>query len=128
MPRILVIEDEVDVTKVLEKRLKDAGYEPVIANDSSTGVDLAHSARPDAIILDLMLPAGGGMAILRGLKLAPETRDIPVVVLTGVRNEQVRQNVIKEGAAAYVQKPYEPAELAAVLRNVLGKDGGSRRK
>lgn len=125
MARILVIEDEVDVTKVLEKRLRDGGHEPLIANESSKGVEMAHSVKPDAIILDLMLPAGGGLSILRGLKLSPDTRDIPVIILTGVRNEQVKANVIKEGAEAYVQKPYEPAELMIVIKNALKKGNGN---
>jgi DNA-binding response OmpR family regulator len=124
MARVLIIEDEVDVTKVLEKRLKDAGHEGLVANESSKGVELAHSAKPDAIILDLMLPAGGGLSILRGLKLSSETRDIPVIVLTGVRNEQVRHNVMREGAVAFFQKPYEPSELMAAINKALGKKGG----
>lgn len=120
MANILVIEDNVDVTMVLEKRLTDFGFDVLISNDANEGLKLARSAKPDLILLDLKLPDGGGLSILKNLKTSDSTREIPIVVLTGVRGSEIKESALKEGAAAYVEKPYEPQALLAVIKNALG--------
>lgn len=121
MAKILVIEDEIDVTKVLRKRLTDAGYETLAAHDAYEGIKHAHRDKPDLILLDLKLPAGGGLSILRNLKMSSETRDIPVIVITGVKREEVKDYAMREGAAGYIEKPYEPQELLEAIRKTLVK-------
>lgn len=116
---ILVIEDDVDVTEVIKRRLKDAGYMTFIANDPYNGLKLAREEKPDLILLDLKLPAGGGLSILRNLKTATETQDIPIVILTGSRSDEVRENALRDGAAAYLEKPYDLHELLATIKDAL---------
>jgi two-component system cell cycle response regulator DivK len=121
MTTILVIEDDVDVTEVIQRRLKDAGYTPLIANDPYNGLKLAHEEKPDLILLDLKLPTGGGLSVLKSLKASPETQSIPVIILTGSRSAEVKEVALKGGAAAYIEKPYDLQELLATIKDVLGR-------
>jgi DNA-binding response OmpR family regulator len=121
MATILVIEDEVDVTEVIKRRLKDAGHMPLIANDPYTGLKLAHEEKPDLILLDLKLPTGGGLSVLKQLKTLPETQGIPVVILTGSRSTEVKDRAIKDGAVAYLEKPYDHNVLLATIKDILEK-------
>jgi len=121
MAKILIIEDEADVTKVLRKRLEDNGHETLAAQDAHEGAEQARRVKPDLILLDLRLPAGGGLSILRNLKMSSETRDIPVIVITGLKREEVKDFAMREGAAGYIEKPYEPQELLDTIRGILEK-------
>jgi DNA-binding response OmpR family regulator len=119
MATILVIEDDVDVTEVIKRRLKDAGHTPLIANDPYNGIKLAQEEKPDLILLDLKLPTGGGLSVLRKLKTSLETQGIPIVILTGSRSAEVKANALNEGAAAYLEKPYDLQELLSTIKDVL---------
>jgi DNA-binding response OmpR family regulator len=119
MARILIIEDDLDVTKVLLRRLTLSGFEVVVAADGYEGVKSAHKEKPDLILLDLMLPCGGGTSVLTNLKMSPHTAFIPVVVLTAIKDEARKQDIIKEGVAAYLEKPYNPEELIKTIKDVL---------
>ena len=122
MATILVIEDEVDVTEVIKRRLKDANHFPLIANDPYNGLKLAREEKPDLILLDLKLPTGGGLSVLRNLKTSAETQGIPVIILTGSRSTEVKERALKEGAVAYLEKPYDHHVLLAAIKDVLEKN------
>lgn len=122
MSKILIIEDELDVQKVVARRLSQHGFEVVAADDGCHGIELAHSSRPDLIILDFMLPAGNGLVVLKNLRSSSHTRYIPVVILTSMKNEEYKQKVFDEGVSAYLEKPYEPDELIKTIENILNKD------
>ena len=102
-------------------RLESSGFEVVTALDGYHGIKMAHQEKPDLIILDLMLPAGDGLSVLEKLKLAEPTRKIPVVVLTGMINEEYKAKVLEQGIEAYLQKPYDPDNLISIINNVLNK-------
>ena len=125
MAKILIIEDEADVIKMLRKRLADNGYETLTADNAGEGMKLVLSDKPDMILLDLKLPAGGGLSILRSLKMSAETRDIPVIVITGMKKEEVKNFAMREGAAGYIEKPYDPQVLMATIRTILQKRTGA---
>ncbi len=125
MSKILVVEDEMDVSKVLRKRLQEAGYEVVVAIDAYQAVEYAHKEKPDLIILDLMLPAGGGLSVIKNIKMSPRLAYLPVVVLTGIRDDQYKAKVLEEGVDAYLEKPYEVEVLLKTLSDVLLKQGKS---
>jgi len=122
MSRILVIEDEIDVQKVVARRLSQHGFEVIVADDGCRGIELAHKEEPDLIVLDFMLPAGNGLVVLKNLRSSTHTRYIPVVVLTGMKNEEYKQKIIEEGVNAYLEKPYEPDELIGAIKYILDKD------
>lgn len=122
MSKVLIIEDELDVQKVVARRLLQHGFEVVVADDGCRGIELAHSSGPDLIILDFMLPAGNGLVVLKNLRSSSHTRYIPVVILTSMKNEEYKQKILEEGVSAYLEKPYEPDELIKTIENVLKKD------
>ncbi len=121
MSKILIVEDELDVQKVVARRLSQHGFEVVAADDGCQGIELAHSSEPDLIILDFMLPAGNGLVVLKSLRSSSHTRYIPVVVLTGMKNEEYKQKMLDEGVDAYLEKPYEPDELIRTVEDILCK-------
>jgi len=122
MSKILIVEDEADVAKVLRKRLMEHNFEVVCATDAYDGVNLAHKERPDLIILDLMLPSGGGLMTLRNLRMSTHTSHIPVLVLTGMQDEELKKKILDMEVAAYMQKPYEISELVGTINSILQKD------
>jgi len=121
MPKIIIVEDELDTVKVLAKRLSSKGFEVVTAADAYQGITLALKEKPDLIILDLMLPAGGGLSVLKNIRMSGRTRIIPVVVLTGIKNEDYKRQVLNEGVEAYLEKPYDPDVLISTIQNILKK-------
>ena len=118
---ILIVEDELDVLKVVKKRLTEANFEVVVASDGYQGVQMTYKELPDLIILDMMLPAGGGMSVLEKIRASTNTKFIPVVVLTGMSDPEYKKKVLDAGVDAYLTKPYEPAELISTIQNLLNE-------
>ena len=116
---IEVIEDDKKIAGAFSKALLDSGFEVVTAHDSYQGTKFAYENNPGLIILDLMLPAGGGHAVLKNIRLSTKTKHIPVIVITGSYDEELKQKVISEGVAAYLEKPVEMARLIEVIKNTL---------
>jgi len=98
---------------------KPQGYSIVAASDGLYGISLAHKEKPDLIILDLGLPAGGGLYVLENLKNSVETFSIPVLVLTARQGEALEEKVMRMGAAVYVHKPFDPELLLSQVDNLL---------
>jgi len=121
MSKILIIEDDFDVAKVLKKRLSKSSFETLVAEDGYHGIELAHKEKPDLIILDLKLPAGGGLGVLKGLRSSLHTKHIPVLVLTAMKDEEYKKKTLEKGVDAYLEKPYDPAVLLDTIKNILVK-------
>lgn len=122
MHKILVIEDEADLARLLVKRLTKHGFEVMAAADAIQGTGMAHEKAPDLIILDLMLPGGGGLTVLKNLRLSVQTRYIPVVVLTGSANEEYKEKILAEGVEAYFEKPCDCDTLITTVKDILKKN------
>lgn len=119
MPRILVVEDEADIRQVLTYNLGLAGYEVLVAERGEAAMAMAKEARPDLVLLDLMLPDLSGLEVCRNLKADPSLRDIPVIMLTA-RSEEIDRVVGFElGADDYVAKPFSVRELGLRIQAVL---------
>ncbi len=121
MATILVVEDELDVQKVVAKRLSSKGFTVHCASDGYQAVQKAHKVAPDLIVLDLQLPAGDGLSVLRKLRISQDTRKTHIVVLTGMTNELFKQSVLTEGVDAYLQKPYDSQVLLDTIDKILSK-------
>lgn len=119
--RILIIEDEPAIAKVLAKRFIVSGFEVRHAADATYGIQEAHQFKPDLILLDLMLPAGGGFFVLSALRESINLSLIPVIVLTGMAGEDYKKKVMELGVEAYLQKPYDPEHLIAEVKRALGE-------
>lgn len=121
MATILVVEDELDVQKVVAKRLSSRGFTVHCASDGYQAVQKAHKIAPDLIVLDLQLPAGDGLSVLRKLRISKDTQNTHIIVLTGMTNELFKQSVLTEGVDAYLQKPYDSQVLLDTIDKILGK-------
>lgn len=115
--KILVVDDEEDVAKALKVRLKANGYHVVLAFDSVEAFTMANKERPDLIILDIMIPGGGGFVVAERLKQSTATHHIPIIILTGISGGEER--AYKVGASGYVMKPYHPEKLLETINNAL---------
>ncbi len=117
--KILIVEDEKELLLGLSTLLKSQGYLIIAAYDGTFAISLAHKDKPDLIILDLGLPAGGGLFVLENLKSSVETNDIPVLILTAQQGEDLEEKLNKMGAAAYFHKPFDPPVLLNQIRDIL---------
>jgi two-component system phosphate regulon response regulator PhoB len=123
MTHVLVIEDERDVADVIEYNLRVVGYSTSIAETASDGLRHARDSNPDLVLLDLMLPDRPGTDVCRLMKESPETRHIPIIMVTA-RSEEIDRVVGFElGADDYVTKPFSVRELLLrVKRSLLRRD------
>jgi DNA-binding response OmpR family regulator len=130
-PKLLVIDDEKDLRDLLEYHFQRAGFQFLGAAEGEAGLKLARESRPDLIVLDLMLPGVDGIGVCRALRSTPDTREIPIVMLTAKGEEADIVLGLSVGADDYLTKPFSPAELVARIRAVLRrgplKDGADGR-
>ncbi len=119
MGRILVIEDDADLNRVLAFNLREAGHEPLCALRAGDGLRLAERELPDLVVLDLMLPDLPGTEVCRRLKQQAGTRAIPVLILTARGDEVDRVVGFELGAEDYVVKPFSLRELLLRINVIL---------
>jgi len=119
MHKILIIEDDIDLATVLQMNLESKGFQVSVAHDAIQGTASAHSTKPDLIILDINLPAGGGLAILKNIKMSVNTKLIPVVVLSGSEDEALIHQVLHAGVQDYIKKPYDLNDLYQRIKTAL---------
>ena len=120
MPKILVIDDEADVRRVVGVLLTQAGYEVIDAEYGLSGYAKALSEKPDLIMLDLMMPVMDGFMVLEKLKENPSVREIPVIILTAKIDAESERECMRLGAADYIKKPWGPGELEDRAGMALG--------
>ena len=118
-PHILLIEDETALVELLRYNLEKEGFRITAAVDGEEGLAALAESRPDLLILDWMLPHVSGIEICRQIRRKPETRDLPVIMLTARGEEADRVRGLEVGADDYVTKPFSPSELIARVRAVL---------
>ncbi len=118
--RVLVVDDEEPIRKLVEYNLVQAGYEVTVAEDGATALEMVHQQRFDLLILDLMLPGIGGMELCK--RLRQEQSKIPIIMLTARGEEIDRVLGLEMGADDYVTKPFSPRELVARTRAVLRRN------
>jgi two-component system phosphate regulon response regulator PhoB len=120
--RILVVDDEPDITALVAYHLARAGYRVSTAANGQDALKAARDERPDVVVLDLMLPGVSGLEVLRELRQRRDTSDVGVILLTARREEADRIKGLSLGADDYLTKPFSPQELtlrvAALLRRL----------
>jgi DNA-binding response OmpR family regulator len=115
--KILVVDDEEDMARALNLRLKANGYSVVFASDSVQAFAIANQENPDLILLDIIIPGEGGFVVAERLKQSAATHRIPIIFLTGVPGGE--EKAYKLGASGYIMKPYQPEELMEAIHNAL---------
>jgi len=118
-PKIVVIEDEVDILEVINYNLSKEGFDVCSALDGEEGLGLIKKEVPDLVLLDLMLPGLDGIEICRKLKTDYSTRSIPIIMVTAKGEESDIVLGLGMGADDYMVKPFRPRELMARIRSVL---------
>lgn len=118
-PRVLIVEDEPPLVELLSYNLEKAGFQIHIARDGEEALLAVEERKPDLILLDWMLPYVSGIEICRRIRRNPETRNVPIIILTARGEEDDRIRGLDAGADDYVVKPFSPSELVARVRAVL---------
>ncbi len=126
--KILVVEDEKDIARLLDYNLKKEGYRTVLAHEGSSAALLAAKERPRLIILDLMLPGLDGLEVCRRLKMDAKTASIPIIMLTAKGEESDKVVGLEMGADDYVTKPFSVKELLSRVKAVLRRSAAAVEK
>ncbi len=121
--RILVVDDEPDITALVAYHLAKAGFRVSTAGNGPDALKAAREERPDIVILDLMLPGVSGYDVLAELRKREETRDVGVILLTARREETDRIRGLSLGADDYLTKPFSPQELSLRVGGLLRRLG-----
>lgn len=117
--KILIVEDEKDIVKMIDYNLKKEGFRTVSASDGEDAIDLAKREHPDLILLDLMLPVIDGLEVCKTLKKEAKTASIPIIMLTAKAQESDKIVGLELGADDYVTKPFSVRELTSRIKAVL---------
>ena len=119
MARILVVDDEIEIRRILRRLLEAEGYDVVEAADGLSAYDKALSQQPDVILLDLLMPSMDGFEVLDALKGNPTTKPIPVIILTAKRLPEYELRAIRAGALDFITKPWASGEIEDRVRMSL---------
>jgi DNA-binding response OmpR family regulator len=120
-PTILVADDEEDLRELVTYRLSRSGYNVIGAEDGQKAFELASERTPDLMVLDVMMPKLDGYELTRRLRAEAALRSIPVILLTARSQESDIDRGFEVGADDYLKKPFNPDELVARVRAVLGR-------
>ena len=124
--RILLVDDELSIRKVIGKRLEVEGFEVFLAQDGQEAIEMARTHHPDLIILDLMLPKLSGFDVCAALKKDGGANTVPIITMfTGKGQDEDEARCKKLGAAAYITKSQGAVALLAQIRSLLGEQDAS---
>ena len=121
--KILIVEDDPDISQLLTITMKKAAFEVAVSENGYEAIDLIRRQPPDLLILDLMIPGIDGFEVCREIKREPRTANVPVLILTA-RGEEIDRIIgLELGADDYVVKPFSPRELLLRVRAILRRSG-----
>ena len=121
MPRILVVDDDPQVLRLLRVNFEMEGYDVVSAANGAEALDAVEQERPDAVVCDVMMPGMDGFEVVRHLRSKGATKSLPVVLCSAkAQRSDVRQG-LDAGADEYVTKPFDPQELLDVVARLLDR-------
>ena len=127
--KVLIIEDEVHIQKLLEMILSKSDFEVRLASNGEDGLKKVGSTpKPDIVLLDIMMPGIDGLQVLRAIRENSNTKDIPVIMLTALAQENVVLQGVKLGAKDYIRKPFHPQELVERIRKALDEHAAAVKK
>ena len=119
MSTVLVVEDSVTQREMILNLLKGSGLKVTIANDGIEALKEIQANRPDLVVLDIVMPRMNGYEVCRRLKADPKTQNVPVVMCSSKGEEFDRYWGMKQGADAYIAKPFQPTELLGTVKQLL---------
>jgi two-component system OmpR family response regulator len=119
---VLIAEDEPSILESLDFILKRAGWTISTVTDGDATIEAVRRLRPRVLVLDVMLPKRSGFEVLKAIRADPDTRDLPVLILTAKGQQQDRRIAEEFGADEFVTKPYSNAEVVGAVRQLLNKN------
>lgn len=119
--KILVVDDEPQIVHLLCQRLKANGYETYGANDSYQCLKMTKEVNPDLILLDIKMPAGGGIQAFTNLRASVYTQNIPVIFITAYPGPEIEKQVQEMGADGFFAKPFNSKELVKKIKSLIGE-------
>jgi CheY-like chemotaxis protein len=129
MKKILLVEDERDISHMYRTKFRLEGFQIITAKNGNEGLQQIASFRPDLILLDIDMPGMNGLQMLNIIKKAPKTRNIPVIMLTNHSNDDMMKEAIEVGAEAYLIKgEVEPRHVVRMVQGMLLYSGSSHLK
>ncbi len=117
--KILVVDDERQIVKLVEINLKKHGYDVVCAYDGVEALEKVDSEKPDMLVLDVMMPRMNGFDVLKRLQANPETEHIPVIMLTAKAQDADIFQGWQSGVSSYLTKPFNPRELLTFVERIF---------
>jgi len=121
MKKILIVDDQAEVGRLVEMTLKVGDYQVLQAKSGKEAIEIGKTEKPDLIIMDIMMPGDiDGLEATRVLKNDPETKDSKIIMLTAKGQETDREKGFEAGADDYFAKPFSPLELIKKVEEVLG--------
>jgi CheY-like chemotaxis protein len=123
--KVLIVDDEPAAIDYATAVLEENGYQAVGAEDGLEGMEKARAEKPDLILLDIMMPGKGGIAMYQDLRKDEETKDIPVIIITGVaRGQRFEESMMRKAPGiplpdGYIEKPMKPEGLLKAVKDVL---------
>ena len=121
LKHVVYVDDNLDLTRLVEAELQDAGYEITIANDGEEGIETILSVQPDMVILDVMMPLMNGWEVCKYLRNKEEFKDIPILMLTGIGRVVNDMTSPLYGASDHLDKPFEMEDLIERVDTLLAK-------
>lgn len=119
--RILLVDDEPSIVKMMAKRLEVAGFDVTVAVDGEEALHKAQTLAPDLIVLDLMLPKRNGYEVCAALKHDPQRCQTPILMVTARTQDKDEQLALQSGADGYLRKPFRAQELLERIQGLLGR-------
>jgi len=117
--KVLIVDDSLTTVRIVEKMLKNEGFEVIASSDGVEGLKKVYIEHPDLVILDLVLPLLDGFEVCRSLKQSEKCKDIPIIICTA-RRELIEGERDKIGADDYIVKPFTKKELLGKIEGVIG--------
>ena len=125
MPRILAVDDEPNIVRLIQVNLERHGYQVETANNGAQALAKIRANRPDLLVSDVMMPEMDGFELLANVRRDPALMDLPVIMLTAKAQDKDVLEGYKTGADMYLTKPFNPQELLAFVKRILSSsDGG----
>lgn len=118
--KIMVVDDEPYIARVIKFKLEQEGYAVISANDGVTGLDRIRQEKPDLVLLDVMMPGLTGYEVCQQVKADADLAGIPVVFLTAKGQERDREQGLTLGASDYITKPFSPNRLLELVKSIIG--------
>jgi DNA-binding response OmpR family regulator len=128
MPKILIVDDDVQATALIADVLSVHGYETAVLNESAKAMETAHTFQPDIFVLDLMMPPPDGFKLCRMLRADPNFKHTPILIVTALGDTDSKIVALGAGANDYLAKPFQIDELASKVRILLEKKASNAGK